>query len=443
MSAQPLSPESELLTLLNLAEDSPAVAERIHRLAAGRPDWRVLGALARSNQVVPFTLRRLQALGLADHLQDASLEELAERIRGQNRERSERAQVVFEALSRAGIEVIVLKGFLFAHALYRDPAYKKMNDVDLLVRSEDYGRAAEILAALGFASLDEFSGKDVGSSKTHHNTTFVGADLRCIVGLHWRLTSPLGPWKPDMPGVWLRRVPVQLGEASAFRMSWEDNLLHLCVHLPFYKIGLRELADAYNVVLASDSGFDWASFDRHVQVAHGEDAVYRLLALTDALMPLAIPGDLLQRWKQKTSRFTIDDTDARIADPNIILRSRSVHLGKIEKTYIVFKKAERYRERVRAWGNLWQLLLWPNQAELGRISGKPDAAGIADLIAARLNAPRKIWYALARDFGHTGLSMMLVLSALKVAKDTATIPFRADGRPFHELPEWKVLEAFE
>jgi hypothetical protein len=440
-----LSPASQLLALLNLASSAAPVDERIHALCAAGLDWAELADLARDNQVVPFTLRRLEALGYADRLglAGAPLREQAARIRDQNAGRSARAAHVFAAFGAAGIEAIVLKGFMFAHALYRDAAYKKMNDVDVLVRDQDYARAAEILRTLGFRSYDEFSGEDVGSSKTHHNTTFVSEDLRCIIGLHWRLTSPLGPWKPDMAGVWARRVPVELGEARAFRMAWEDNLLHLCIHLPFFKIGLRELADAYNVVLASGAPFDWDAFDRHVQLAGGEDAVYRLLVLADALVPLGIPAALRAAWTGRTSRFTRRDTDRRVATPDVILRSRSVYVGKIEKNYIVFKKTERYGERAAAYGRFFQMLLWPETDELRRIAGRPELAGVTQTMRARAAAPAKIWNALARDFGHTGLSMMLLLSGMKLARDTARGSWSAGGRRFAELPDFQVLEAVE
>jgi hypothetical protein len=118
-----------------------------------------------------------------------------------------------------------------------------MNDVDVLIRRRDARLAIDVLGKAGFASVGALFGRDELSDDSHHTPPYVSEDLSCVVGLHWGLASPRSPWKPDTAGIWKRKAPAQVAGAPAFRMSWEDNLLHLCIHLPFFKTGLRELAD--------------------------------------------------------------------------------------------------------------------------------------------------------------------------------------------------------
>jgi hypothetical protein len=52
-----------------------------------------------------------------------------------------------EALERAGVECRVLKGVALANTVYEDPALRVFADVDVLVPSADFGKAALVLAA--------------------------------------------------------------------------------------------------------------------------------------------------------------------------------------------------------------------------------------------------------------------------------------------------------
>ena len=54
------------------------------------------------------------------------------------------------ALADAGVPVLLLKGASYGGWLYDDPAERPMTDVDLMVGTNDHGRALEVLARIGF-----------------------------------------------------------------------------------------------------------------------------------------------------------------------------------------------------------------------------------------------------------------------------------------------------
>jgi hypothetical protein len=323
-----------------------------------------------------------------------------------------------------------------------------MNDLDILVRRDDAEEAIEVMKGLGFQGVGALFGKKELSENSHHTPPYVSADLACVVGLHWGLVSPLSPWRPDTLGIWKRKTAIQVAGAPAFRMSWEDNLLHLCIHLPFFKTGLRELADVYNVAL--QGAIDWAEFARLAHRWRAEDAAYRVLALTDALLDLGVPGKYWRNWSVRASSFTLKDTEKRLIDAPGILRSRSTQAAKIEKAYAVFMLSENYAERVKAWAGMWAFALWPKEQELAKLSAERDLAHHrARLLRARLRAPRQLWNAMARDHGHLPLVAMSLVNAGVVVRETARflvhqgLKREPQGRSLKEHPAVRLLEVLE
>jgi hypothetical protein len=443
-----LKPENQALCLLNLARWSDGAAENeVRRLAQRGLSWEEMGRLAELNAVAPLTLKNVGAAGLTASVPHPVLEAwetATAAVRAAAAARQEHGGRLLAALERAGVETIVLKGSLFAASLYGNPAYKKMNDVDLLVRFADAERALATLRAEGFRGVGELFGEKEISARSHHAPPYVSEDLACVIGPHWGLCSPLAPWRPDLDGIWERKAPVEVAGARAWRMSWEDNLLHLCIHLPFFKIGLRELADVYNVALFAEPGIDWPRFDALVARWRAEDAAYRVLRLTDALVDLGIPAAMLERWRARARAFTREDTDARAARPDLILESRSTQVARIEKAYAVFKLTGKYSERARAWAGMWAGLLWPKEAEALKLSGlEPGARGWRARSAARLRAPAKLWRAMAREHGQVPLAAMTAINAGILVRDTVLRPFRPDGEPLSSHPAAPLLKVLE
>lgn len=446
------SPEERLLVLLNIARRSPALQEEVSSLGEAGLDWENLFKLAELNATLPLSWKGLESAGLAERIPA----ELAERwqakiapITERNAKRVAWTQRLLEALHEAGVEVIVLKGSMLAGEVYHDLSYKKMNDVDVLVRRDDVKETIAVLKELKFKGVGALFGKNELSAQSHHTPPYVSADLACVVGLHWGLVSPLSSAKPDTAGIWKRRQAIQVAGAPAFRMSWEDNLLHLCIHLPFFKTGLRELADVYNLVLHAGSTLDWEELGRRARHWDAEDSVFRVLALTNALVDLGISNRLWNRWSDCATQFTLSDTEKRLIHAPAILRSRSTQAAKIEKAYAVFALSENYTERLKAWAGMWALLLWPKEEELAKLAALESEKALRGhrgrWMRARVRAPLQLWNAMARDHGHLPLAAMTVANAGILARETAkkVLGRGGSGRKLKEHPAVKLLEVLE
>ena len=436
------SKEAELLCHLNVAQIRDEDKRRAVQLTQEKLDWPEFFKLTAQNSALILTNRRIRELNLtAPGLEQ--WQEVESTLLKSARERGLWAERFLTAAAFRGIEVIVLKGGLFGSVLYHDPAYKKMNDIDVLVRQGDAPRLAEILRELKFSSVGALLGKAEFDEDSHHCPPFVSDDLKCMVGIHWDLTSPHSVWKPDIEAIWKGRMPETIFGTPAFRMSWEENLLHLCIHLPFFKVGVRELADVYNLCLFSVPKLHWNHFDDLVRRWNAEDAAFRVLTLANTLIAFAPPPKLLARWKAGASSFTIRDTADRVRLGPALIATRSVQIGKIEKAFSIFRLTESYSERVLAWAMTWKLTFWPSAAELPRIVPRYGASTFGSWFKMRLLAGPCCWRAMARDYGQATLIAITLLNIGAVIRSTLLRPFRKSGESIRKHPAAKLLEALE
>ena len=431
---------SELLSLLNLADSirTPQHEQQIAELLK-TTDLGELLKLARQNSAVILTAKNLSAHGISFTEEFSAL---AKKLTATGEKRVVWIEKVLAAATKAGIQVVLLKGGLLGSVVYNDPAYKKMNDLDVLVRWKDAERFGELLKTLSFNSVGKLLGEKEFSEKSHHSPPFVSPDLACVIGLHWGLVSPYSVWKPAIEDVWLKTASVHAYGTTAYRMSWEHNLLHLCIHLPFFKVGVRELADVYNLVLfASSKGeFDWQVFDQAVHEWRAPDAAYRVLALAEQLVAFGLPKELLQKWKAESSIFTRRDTEVRLGLGTDLVATRSVHIGKIEKAFTVFRLSQNYGERVGAWAMTWVWSFYPPRQEVAALLGKlPESLQPLD----RIRVLGHSWKAMARDYGNIALTLITCMNLGMVLRDTILFPLRKNGPKIRTHPAAKLLEMLE
>ena len=438
---------SALLSLLNLCRLNSRQKEQAVTLAHDIRDWNGLLDLAEQNSATILTADRILELNLlpSPSPHDAGrffqFLEKAKALKQAAEARTRHVTKILKAAHSEHLEVIVLKGGMLGSVLYGNPNYKKMNDIDVLVRFEDARRLAGLLRRKDFLSVGQLFGEEEFSDKSHHSPPFVSRDLKCMVGLHWGLTSPYARWKHDTGEIWQRKLAVTVCSAPAFRMSWEDNLLHLCIHLPFFKVGVRELADVYNIGLFAQPGIDWKCFDALVEKWRAEDAAWRVLSLSDCLQPLGVPRELLDKWQQHVTSFTRNDTMRRLALGQALIATRSVHIGKIEKAFSILRISRNFPERFFAWAATWKLTFWPKALELPRLQGV--LPGQTTWLWSRLTAGYHCWNAMARDYGQIPLTVVTLANVGIVMREMVLWPFRGKHSPIRKSEHYKILEALE
>ena len=347
----------ELLILLSFAELKTEEKSRIEIIIGSDIDWKLLWKKTKLNDIGPIIFLNLNKLNHLGSIPGWLIKRLNDRYREiekANALRLKTASEIFRRMNEAEIDVVVLKGALFAESIYGNIAYKKMNDVDILVKFEDIVKIREIYRDSGLvplALLDE-------SDKNYHLPAFVSRDLTFVAGTHWGLISPRSGIKLDYAEIWGRTVQAVVAGRNVLALAPEDALHHLCLHFHYYKTGLKELGDFANLI-RHHSPFDWTKFKNLVESSGSQTQAFRPLLLSEAIFNLKIPAGMLAKFKEKADPFVVSDTELQAGRKDLLVSSRSVYSSQIEKAYLAFTYESRFWEKMKWFKAFWQRLLWP------------------------------------------------------------------------------------
>ncbi|WP_063040166.1 nucleotidyltransferase domain-containing protein [Nocardia pseudovaccinii] len=391
-----------LLVHAALADPSRHERAALAKLAHEITDWAEVFELAELNATVPLVHRRLESEQLYDlvpELVRAHFASVTDHIAAVNDRRLAGARELLRRFDERGVRCVVLKGMLFSAEIYHDPRYKRMNDLDILVELDQVDTVIEIYRELGLFATSELLGKapKVRAERSHHLPSFVSRDGSLVVGTHWGLITPLAPYIVDYAAIWKRVRRIDFYGVPAWAMSHEDNLHHLGIHLPYYKTGVRELADIWNLARYAD-GLDYDLLAGEIAKTGSESLMYHALSLADRLVPEPEFAALINWIAPKINRFTRYDTARKTADIHALLRSRSTHTSRIEKAYTEFNMAAVASEKRDRFGRLWSDLLLVPGDEARKMSSLRDPAPLSDL-GARISAPYRLTRVFQRDLG--------------------------------------------
>jgi Uncharacterised nucleotidyltransferase len=208
---------------------------------------------------------------------------------------------VFVRLAAAGIRVVLLKG---GSLLSRYPAgTRPLNDLDLLIRRDDYAQVAAALTDCGFQRVlsKEVRARGKGEEdqlRIDHEMSFVkyAHKTPLSVDLHWSLHNVHGPFVIDNEALMSKAVPMPFGEAPAWALSPEDMLIDYASQLitDDLTVTLLRLADIHTVV---SGGVRWPMLCDIAIRAQAAGATH--LVLSGArLMGADVPEDVFRRFEE-------------------------------------------------------------------------------------------------------------------------------------------------
>ena len=203
---------------------------------------------------------------------------------------------ILQLYQKVGIDVLVLKGAALCHLLYSDPALRPMSDIDLLVKPQDAIRAHQLLKQLGFTVPNI---KDKWMQHHHLPEAQKQQDgIMVIVEIHHNVFHRALPVSMIWADTHRPFMPFSLGDMTAFTLSYEDMLWHLCHHAvilgePFKLI---YVADIVGFAEKFIDKIDWNVMHQH------HDFIINTLALLGELTVLK-PA-LIQRLELQEHRST-------------------------------------------------------------------------------------------------------------------------------------------
>ncbi|HLS78997.1 MAG TPA: nucleotidyltransferase family protein [Nocardia sp.] len=426
-------------TLVLAALAAPSATERTELIDSAKEvtDWAGLLDLARRNATVPLVQRRLAAEGLFDLVPApvrSGFAAVTDRIAEVNDRRLAAALEVLRRFDERGVRCVVLKGMLFSTEIYHDPRYKRMNDLDILVEVDQIDTVLEIYRELGLFATSELLGKapKVRTRRSHHLPSFVSRDGALVIGTHWGLITPLAPYTIDYDGIWSRVRRIDFYGVPAWAMAHEDNLHHLGVHLPYYKTGVRELGDIWNLARHA-ADLDYDLLIREMRTAGSEPLMYHALSLAHRLVPVPPFAEVIEAARPRAGRFVRYDTARKTADVHTLLRSRSTHTSRIEKAYTEFNMTTRAAEKREGFARLWSGLLLVPAEEARRMSSLREPSALS-LLGARVAAPYRLTRVFQRDLGTWLFPAALAKTVADLAAAYAGEALRRTGRGGPERP---------
>jgi hypothetical protein len=132
-----------------------------------------------------------------------------------------------EALARAGVRGVALKGALFAERFYARPSARATSDIDLMVDEAALEDAASALAEVGFArSLDP---SEARFRREGHHLHFSHPHALPLE-LHFHAYRGFGAVLPSEPLIARSRPLEVLGHRALGVLAPDDELVYLAVH---------------------------------------------------------------------------------------------------------------------------------------------------------------------------------------------------------------------
>ena len=221
--------------------------------------WLATADIARlgkaSRRLLPLLCERFRLEGL-EHPFLPVLKGVKRHTWYNNRLLFNKIEPVIRVLREAGIDVMVIKGAALTIEYYRDYSLRPMEDVDLLVRTEDASAAMDVLYRQGWKTKKIQGGLRKRLLQYMHALHFwhpSGHDL----DLHWHMLPFCVEPNADAD-FWAASKEVTFESQTVRVLDPADQLLHICAHGAAWDIiaPVRWIPDAV-AVLQGASRINW------------------------------------------------------------------------------------------------------------------------------------------------------------------------------------------
>jgi hypothetical protein len=424
-----INPVDQLVILLSFSSHSEQEKKEIKDLMDSICSWEELWHLAHENRIAPHVQKNLEKLRLFNKLPENIQKKFmtrSEEIKRINGARIVVARKFLKKFEENNVPVIILKGANFAETIYYNPYYRRMNDIDILIKREDLEKILDIYDEMDFFSLSELFGGDPRkvSNYSHHLQPVVSKDINCVIGTHWGLITPKAKYKYDYDAIWSRTFEFDYHKAKVLSMSYEDNLKHISVHLPYYKAGLKEIADIYNIVRDYGDRIHWDIFLEDVKKGGAEYPVYHAFSLCNKICPMDEFARIIDTVRPKCKRSEIIRTRKRIKYLDVVLRSRSTHMSRIEKPFNEFLKTKSFKEKWSKFFEIYKHMLFPPKEDIIKMNSfhRPN---FIKILFGRFLTPLRIMREFVNDLGLSIFIMINIKNVFDVIACSIMAPFRS------------------
>ncbi|MFH9296777.1 nucleotidyltransferase family protein [Streptomyces sp. NPDC017520] len=327
----PFDQQAETLLLLSDPWLSPDRAEFLrHRLRElrGELDWGWLIDQAARHKVLPLVGYNVNRFRLFKHPEEEFdtipyrwvLTAAYEANRRRNEALRDEFAVILKAAESLKIPYALRKGPLLGERLYPEAGLRRMQDIDLLMTRADAAALGSALSSFGYSQgklsadgtkVEEFSRGTRRFWSLNVNNALPYMKPSTDPYVEWvevdfchDLTPSAGPGGEERTMAFLARsVPVVVCGVPARRLSVEDEIVDLCVHLHKEADARHYIALGTDLMLSKFMDVACAASrctpDQARNVAERvaelgcQDSVFYALHYTQELYPGTVPGELL------------------------------------------------------------------------------------------------------------------------------------------------------
>jgi hypothetical protein len=324
-----------------------------------------------------------------------------DQVKTQNKNRNERAIAFLKVFKSEGIEVIILKGNYLAHTAYKEVGYKRMNDLDILIRKEDWDRIQDVYLRLGYIPLGfGWSGeKEKPASFSHVGIAFISPDFSCIIGSQWGIKSPTTSYNVDIDDVWKSAKPFNFCGVDVKSFSPEYNLLHLILHMGVYKCGIRDFMDVYNLMRTEK--IDEKELNRLIQYANAEQKSKFTMTLCNLCCPV-FSEQLITEVAAKNKGFLGRRLDRRLKTMEAthdFQTSYNDYFQDIEKKVIYFNLFPEFHLKLVFYLKILRMVYFPKTQMALKLNDKAHVPSFWNKLTSAVKAPYFVFSLIAQEIG--------------------------------------------
>jgi hypothetical protein len=363
-----------------------------------------------------------------------------EKIELENKARNSEAVKFLKEFERNGIEVIILKGNLFAHTIYKDLGYKKMNDFDILIHPKDWIKAQEIYFELGFIPLGfGWSGEKQKPARfSHTGIPFISSNLKCIIGTQWGLKSPTSGYNVNIEDAWKTSLEFDFYGIPCRQLSPEYNLLHLILHMGIYKCGVRDCMDVYNLIISHE--MDQKALVELFSESKSNDKAAFTLAMSN-ICSKNNSSELIDSIEKKQNSFIGRRLKKRM---KMINETRDIHgsyndyFQDIEKNVLYFNIVNKFHQKGYFYLKILRQIYFPETALTLKFIDKSHKPSAINKLKGRLKGP---WFSFSMIAQEIGWKVtMLLFTKLFVDLTISTIYYIVPKEDYFDYLEKKGID---
>jgi len=312
--------EIELLLCCARTDIDEALAERIPGLLQQELDWGYLCQMAGRHRLLPLLFQGLNAT-----CPGAVPETILSYLRQSFQVNAQRSLLmtgslvkVLQVFAEQDIPAVAYKGPILAASVYGNLALRTFDDIDVLIRKQDFLKAKDVLLSCGYES--EWTGLTAAQQAAvlqgwceYGFVEPVSETSKIYLDLHWGFSSRYFAFQLDTDDLWHRLDTVPLAGREVANFSPEDLLLILCMH------GTKEhwerliwICDVAQL-LSRYPGLDWAWVLARSQQLGTKRMLFLGLWLAHQMLAAPLPETIWQTIQPETAvKFLAEQVRQRL-----------------------------------------------------------------------------------------------------------------------------------